>query len=504
MTEVVLPEPDPLQVACVDSPARYKLARWGRRVGKSRVMLVAGIMGHGPSVNGTPQWPGIAQGADVVWLALDYPQALSIWTEEIRPAFTGIAQLHESEHWCRVPGGGTLYVRSAENVDSIRGLGAKLGGVLLDECAKYDLEYAWATVIRPVLADNGGWAIFGSPTNSGWDGNALRRTPSYFNRLCLEQQADKLGSEWGQWSATTRQSYHIAPEEIGHLYADMGPAAAEELDAALITGGPGVWATEWRADLHVLPAVPQIPDWWTWYAGYDWGYYDGVFLVAAVGDGQVVVVDELHHQREHAELAGRHCADLCSRYAVEVIGADGSMWAQTAAKKGVGPTIGEEWSRGFIAQWEDLMVRRPEREQRHPPTITPTAHGAFARGTRSELLHRYLAWEMVNGRPTQPALRFVGSGCPYSIGTIPFLPVDPLRTNQPDTKAPDHSWDSCGYLLQVRPHGDERPAVGLPQDVHPGLTVRYERLKGQLQEMGMLEGGENLSPAKARRLARKR
>jgi hypothetical protein len=151
------------------------------------------------------------------------------------------------------------------------------------------------------------------------------------------------------------------------------------------------------------------------------------------------------------------------------------MWAQTAAKNGVGPTIGEEWGRGFEQAWTDLMARRPERERRRCPAILPTAHGAHARNTRSELLHRYLAWEERAGVPTQPALQFVGPGCPYAIGTIPFLPVDPLRTNQPDTHAADHAWDGIGYLLQVRPHGDEPPVTERPPDVHPGLAARYGR-----------------------------
>ena len=149
--------------------------------------------------------------------------------------------------------------------------------------------------------------------------------------------------------------------------------------------------------------------------------------------------------------------------------------------------IGEEWSRGFVAAWEEIMARRPERERRQCPTLIPTAHGAYARNTRSELLHRYLAWEERAGVPTTPALQFVGSGCPYAIGTIPYLPVDPLRTNQPDTRAEDHAWDGLGYLLQVRPHGDDPPSVGRPEDVHPGLEVRYQRLQGHLKELGVLE-----------------
>ena len=485
MPVLEIPARDELQALVLESSKRYKLMRWGRRVGKSRGMLLAGVIGHGTTEGAAdPPWPGIVQGADVVWLALDYPQALSIWTEEIRPRFAGIAQLHESERWCRLPGGGTLYIKSSENVDSIRGIGARLGGALIDEGAHYDLEYAWTTVIRPALADNNGWAIFGSTTNSGWDGNALHKTPSYFNRLCVDQLAGKLSDEWGQWDATTRQSRHLDSAEVDELYRDMGPAAIEELDAALITGGPGVWATEWRADLHTLPRVPTIPQWWTWYAGYDWGYYDGWFGVAAVGDGHIIVVDELHHQRDHAELAGRHCAELCAKYPVEAIGADGSMWAQTAAKKGVGPTIGEEWTNGFTVMWAQLMARRPEGERQPCPLIVPTAHGAHARNTRSELLHRYLAWEQQHGVATLPALQFVSTGCPYAIGTIPFLAVDPLKPNQPDTHGADHAWDGIGYLLQVRPHGDDPPLVGRPQDVHPGLEERYRR---RLAAMGLLD-----------------
>ncbi len=156
MTELLIPARDDIQRTMLEAPHRYKLGRLGRRVGKSRGMLLAGVTGHGSPEGEASPWPGIAQGVDVLWVALDFPQALSIWTEEIRPRFTGIAHLHESEHWCRLPPpGGTLYVRSSENIDSARGLGANLGGVLFDECAKYDLEYAWRGQLSHCRDQNG-------------------------------------------------------------------------------------------------------------------------------------------------------------------------------------------------------------------------------------------------------------------------------------------------------------------------------------------------------------
>jgi hypothetical protein len=171
----LIPQALPHQQAILDADVRFKVVRAGRRYGKSRLSLRGATVGHGPG----KKFRGIVSGMDVAWVAPDYPQSMIIWNEEVRPRFSGhepYITLNKAEHTVTLWNGGTLWVRSAEAIDGLRGIGARLAGVILEEAAHFDLEYAIRGVIRPALMDNKGWAIFQSTTKGG----------SYFNQICEE------------------------------------------------------------------------------------------------------------------------------------------------------------------------------------------------------------------------------------------------------------------------------------------------------------------------------
>jgi phage terminase large subunit len=78
------------------------------------------------------------------------------------------ARFHEGELRCDLKNGARISLYGADDPDSLRGL--YFDGVVLDEYAQMDPK-AWTEVIRPALADRGGWAIFiGTPMgrNSFW------------------------------------------------------------------------------------------------------------------------------------------------------------------------------------------------------------------------------------------------------------------------------------------------------------------------------------------------
>lgn len=79
------------------------------------------------------------------------------------------AEANESELRLDLPGGRRLRLYGADNYDRLRG--GYLDGVILDEYADMDPR-AWSEVIRPMLADRKGWAVFiGTPKgrNSFWE-----------------------------------------------------------------------------------------------------------------------------------------------------------------------------------------------------------------------------------------------------------------------------------------------------------------------------------------------
>lgn len=268
-----LPKPLAHQRPILDHPARFKLWRAGRRTGKSRCALIGSVVGHGPD----RLRKGLLQGGAVAWFAPDYKQAQAIWREELKPRFSGLpgCEVSETEKRVAFPAiGGWLQLLSAENIDAARGW--KLDGAVCDEGAYWDLEYGWNAVIRPALADKQGWALFGSTTNAGHDGNAIKRVPSYFNLLCERADRHELGADWQVFHNRTEDNPKIPRAEIQAMRSEYGPdsaTAAQELDAELHVLGGRYYQLD--SSIHLVPrrALPTtLPSWWEYWAGYDWGY----------------------------------------------------------------------------------------------------------------------------------------------------------------------------------------------------------------------------------------
>lgn len=261
---IQIPAPRPLQRPVLDHPARFKGIRAGRRVGKTRLEFIAAVRGHGPfDENGVRKWKGMAQGGDICWIAPDYGQADAIWEEEILPRFEGRAGVTISEKHRLVGFGrrlgtdrkgepvyqGSLRLRSAENINSVRG--KKFDGIIVDEAAFLKLFHAWRRVLRPTLIDRKGWAIIASTTDIGSD----------FNALMISIEAGKRGQSWKGWHFRTYDNPFIDEEERAELAIDYPPGSAEEqqeLSAELLE----TLGTLFRAEFfHHYDAVSREAVW---------------------------------------------------------------------------------------------------------------------------------------------------------------------------------------------------------------------------------------------------
>jgi predicted phage terminase large subunit-like protein len=228
--EVCIAAPVAHQLPLLESAARFKIARFGRRVGKNVAVLNALTLGHGPvdPLTGAPMHKGAAQGGHMLWVAPSYPQAGTIWERQLVPRFSGVpgVALNEQKKLIRIEGAGSILVRSAESVDNIRGM--SFDGFGGDEAAYWDLQYGWNSVIMPGLTDRNGWGIFISTPKLG----------SYFNELCEAEQDGTLGKDWAQFHLRTRDNPKLPPDAVEALYASY-PAGStdlmQELDAELIT-----------------------------------------------------------------------------------------------------------------------------------------------------------------------------------------------------------------------------------------------------------------------------
>lgn len=217
-----LSPPLPHQRPFLDTAARFKVLRAGRRWGKTVAALWAAIFGHGSEGQ---HYPGVADGVSILVLCPDYPQARNVW-RLLRALFKGLPDfaVDQTRMTVEFPNGEVLELRSAENIDSVRG--RKFGGAVIDEAAFLDLEYSYNSVVRPALADQRGWCILISTPRLG----------SYFNDVCANAEAE-TGS-FKPFHGRIRDNSSLPADEIEELYASYPPGCTEvrqELDAELIS-----------------------------------------------------------------------------------------------------------------------------------------------------------------------------------------------------------------------------------------------------------------------------
>ena len=472
MAEIQIADALPHQVACDQSPARFKLVRAGRRWGKTTWAFKAAMVGHGPpSADGVFPLQGVFHGKHVYWIPPDYRQAGTVWHAEVLPRLGHVPgiKLNNTEHDAWFPNGGALLMRSAENIGAVRGAGKLLGGVILEEASHWALEDGWRRELRPTLMDNRAWAVFIGTTNRSADGSRDDEgnlvLPSFFNRLCQRQRDGQLDGEWAQFVGTDRDNPKIQPAEWDKLcgeYDAFSVAFRQEMLAELLTGVEGVVFKEWRADLHVLPKDWTVPEGWVWGAGLDFGYRKpGWFGLFACGpDGDLVCVDEFYFRELHAEEAGFRAGVLVARYPAVWQGGGCGIAFDEAMKQhtGLGVTQAEQFATG-------LHRALGERA----PWMYAQAHGPGSRLAGVQLVHRYLAWqegELGEVPPWgQPRLK-IHPRCVHLIRTLPTLPYAQSRVGgdaeDVDTTAEDHAFDGVKYFLMSRP------------PLAPRLPIAYE------------------------------
>ena len=97
------------------------------------------------------------------YVAPYYSQAKNIaWDYLLRFSKPVMAKANQSELWVELINGARIRLFGADNADSLRGL--YLDGIVLDEYADMRSPRIWGEIVRPLLADRLGWAVFiGTP-----------------------------------------------------------------------------------------------------------------------------------------------------------------------------------------------------------------------------------------------------------------------------------------------------------------------------------------------------
>lgn len=230
-TQILLPAPLPHQLPVLLSPARFKLVAAGRRWGKTSVGLTLTLSGHGPR----RQFIGAAQGGRIWWVAPSYPIANEIIWPDLKRACAGAwIEKSEAEHSIRLPGGGSISVKSADNPDSLRGAG--LDGIVMDEAA-FTKKNVWHEVLRPALSDRQGWANFIS-------------TPNGMNWFCDLFQLAGREPGWERWQRPTSDNPCISSAELEAARNEIGSRAfAQEYEAQFVSIAGAEFPPEWFEDI---------------------------------------------------------------------------------------------------------------------------------------------------------------------------------------------------------------------------------------------------------------
>ena len=187
-----------IQKNILEHPARFKIVIAGRRGGKSYASI-ASLAQHARYPNKRCMYvaPSYRMAKQIVWEDLKQMLKERNWAKKI----------NESELTITLVNGSTIFLRSADNPDSIRGIG--LDYVVLDEAADIPkLEETWQAVIRPTLSDREGSAlIISSPKGKGY------LFDIYNNAKHLD--------DWNSWQYTTEQGGLVSEAELTQARKDL-------------------------------------------------------------------------------------------------------------------------------------------------------------------------------------------------------------------------------------------------------------------------------------------
>ncbi len=250
--------------------------RYGKTVGTLNDMIKRAILQQRKEPRYAYIAPYYAQAKDIVWSYL----------RQYAGAFPDL-KVSESELYVEFPhNGARIRLYGADNYDRMRGI--YLDGAVLDEPADMSPR-AWPEVIRPALADRGGWATFiGTP--KGKD--------AFFQ---IHQQA-KNDPEWFSLVLKASMTGVISGEELQNARKSMTEEQYQrEFEVNFDAPVPGAYYAremmQMRASgrLMAIPAEAGASVWTFWDLGVD----DCTAIVFVQFDGrEIKVIDAFEGKDE--------------------------------------------------------------------------------------------------------------------------------------------------------------------------------------------------------------
>jgi phage terminase large subunit-like protein len=232
---VHLPDPHAKQRAFIDSPAKRKVVRAGRRGGKTVGISICSV-------------ERFLSGRRQLYAVPTSEQVDRFWTTVCRalyePIKAGVFKKNETEHIIELPGTEQrIRAKTAWNADTLRGDYAD--DLYLDEWQLMN-EDAWGLVGAPMMLDTNGNATFiYTPPSLHSRSVSKANDPQHAAKLYKRASQDTTG-RWAVFNFTSRDNPHLSKEALTDITKDMTSLAYRmEIMAEDVDEAPGaLWTRE--------------------------------------------------------------------------------------------------------------------------------------------------------------------------------------------------------------------------------------------------------------------
>ncbi len=281
---VHLPRPHPKQIPFIRSIVKRKMARAGRRGGKTVAAAILAV-------------EEFLRGRRVLYATPTSEQIGRFWKTVCKalkePIEQKVLYKNETEHIIEISGTETrIRAKTAWNADTLRGDYADV--LILDEWQLMD-EEAWNMVGAPMLLDNNGDAIFiYTPPSLHSRSASKARDPQHAAKMFIKAEQDKTG-RWGAFHWTSHDNPHISKDALSEITHDMTSLAYRmEILAEDVNEAPGAL---WKREIIDSNRVIRVPDLSRIVVGVDpsatsTGDEAGIVVAGLHGDQGYVLADE--------------------------------------------------------------------------------------------------------------------------------------------------------------------------------------------------------------------
>lgn len=351
-------------------------------------------------------------------------------SRELYPkAFIG-AKFREVDKIWKFPSGATIQFSFLEkDSDVYRFQGQAYSWIGFDEITHLPTEFAWNYLAsRLRTTDPEIQTYMRCTANPGGSGAAWVKKRYIEGAPANETFLGKDGVFRKFIPALLQDNPYLADTDYLKMLESLPPVQRKQLLEGNWEINEGAAFVEFDTEKHIIPPF-AIPPSWSRLKGVDYGYSaESAVIWAAVDpeDDTLIIYRELYQKG----LTGEDLAERITAYeeddAYSIPGVlDGAAWNRTGY---TGPTIGE------------ILVRAGHK-------LRPADKNRLAGKIQ---IHERLKPNKIDGRPKMQ----IFNSCPHLIRELQTIPVDKIRPEDVDTKAPDHAYDALRYLIMSRPRAN--------------------------------------------------